>query len=310
MWFKNLFLFKFENSFALNAIELHAELLKKPFAPCLSEQRTSIGWISPLGQDTKELSHQVNGNILFSMMKQEKILPSSVIADNLSERIAEIEEKQNRKVSAKEKREIREDIEHELLPRAFSKNTKLDAWINKKGDYLIINTSSAPRAEEFATLLRKTLGSLPITLPETETHPAVTMTQWLSNLKPADNFSIGHECNLKNHGDDKGQTTYKKHDLSLDEVHANLEAGKFVSELALEWDDKISFVLTENLVIKKLKFLNLLEDKLTNEDPKTHAEHVDIEFALMAGEVELLVNDIFNGLDPDNEVERTAKNVD
>ena len=67
---------------------------------------------------------------------------------------------------------MREDIEHELLPRAFTRTQKMDAWIDPKNGWLILNTPSAPRAEAFTKLLRNTLGSLPVTLPESEVSPA------------------------------------------------------------------------------------------------------------------------------------------
>ncbi len=297
MWFKNLYLFKFEKDFTLNAQELHDELAKKPFTPCSATQKESMGWVAPLGKNTTSLTHASNNYILMSMARQERLLPATVIKEELQEKIEAIQEKEDRKVSAREKKELREDIEHELLPRAFTRTQKIDAWIDPKNGWLILNTPSAPRAEAFTKLLRKTLGSLPIALPESEVSPAVAMTQWLSSNKLPAPFTLGYECELKNQGDDKGSATFKQHDLTLDEIQTSLQAGKYAAKLAIEWDEKISFVLSEDLQIKKLKFLDVLEEQLKDNDPQSHEEHIDIEFALMTGEVAALLDNLMKSLD-------------
>ena len=297
MWFKNLYLFKFEKEFSLNAEELHEELSKKPFTPCSATQKESMGWTAPLGKDTTSFTHASNNYILFTMSRQERLLPATVIKETLQEKVEAIEVQEDRKVSAREKKDLREDIEHELLPRAFTRTQKIDAWIDPTNGWLILNTSSAPRAEEFTKLLRKTLGSLPVTLPESEVSPAVAMTQWLTSHKLPAPFTLGFECELKNQGDDKGSATFKQHDLTLDEVQTSLKAGKYAAKLALDWDEKISFVLSEDLQIKKLKFLDVLEEQLKDNDPQSHAEHIDIEFALMTGEVAAMLKDLMKALD-------------
>jgi len=295
MWFKNLYLFKFEKDFTLNAEELHDALLKKPFAPCSSNQRESMGWVAPLGSGDS-LTHAANKNILITMARQERLLPAAVIKETLQEKVEDIEARENRKVSSREKKELREDIEHELLPRAFTRTQKIDAWIDPLAGWLILNTPSAPRAEIFTKLLRKTLGSLPVTLPEAALSPATAMTHWLSNSQCPEPFSLGFECELKNQGDDKGTAVFKQHDLTLEEVQTSLQAGKYASKLALEWDNKISFVLSEDLQIKKLKFMDVLEEQLKDNDPQTHEEHMDIEFALMTGEVAMMLKDLMKAL--------------
>ncbi|MEH6454956.1 MAG: recombination-associated protein RdgC [Cocleimonas sp.] len=296
MWFKNLYLFKFEKDFPLNAEELHGELEAKPFTPCSATQRESMGWLPPLGKNTTSYTHASNNYILLTMARQERLLPSTVVKETMQEKVEAIEEAEGRKVSSREKKEMKEDIEHELLPRAFTRTQKLDAWIDPTNGWLILNSSSAPRAEEFTKLLRKTIGSLPVTLPDSETSPAVAMTEWLSSGRLPEPFTLGFECELKNQGDDKGSATFKQHDLTLDEIQSSLKAGKFASKLAIEWDEKISFVLSEDLQIKKLKFLDVLEEQLQDNDPQSYEEHMDIQFALMTGEVASLLKDLMKAL--------------
>lgn len=291
MWFKNLFLYQFEKEFDQDADSLHDALSQKPFINCSATQRESMGWIPPLGKKSEAFSHSVDTHILLTMARQERLLPASVIREELQERIIEIQERESRKVGSKEKKELTERIEDELLPKAFTRTQKLDAWIDLRSGWLVINTSSSTRAEAFATLLRKTIGSLPAVPPKSDAVSPV-LTEWLSKFKLPDPFEIGDECEMQGLGDDEGIASFRKHELSTDEVKSNIEAGKTVSKLALIWDRKISFVISEDLVVKKLKFLGVLEEKMNEEDPQSHEERVDIEFALMTGELSKMITDL------------------
>jgi recombination associated protein RdgC len=307
MWFKNIYLYRLENDFTLSPEELHDALLKKAFTPCAATQRESLGWVSPLGKNSEMLTHAANGYILLTMARQERLLPASVIREEMEEKVAEIEAKEDRKVSRKEKKEMRENLEFELLPRAFTRTQKIDAWISPRhqgAGWLVVNTPSAPRAEALSELLRKTLGSLPLALPETEVVPTVAMSKWLKDGVLPVPFELALECELKSEGDEKSVVAFRKHELLTDEVQANLDAGKVVSRLGMVWDNKISFLLTEDLQIRKLRFLDVLEEQLQDSDPQTHEEHLDIEFALMTGEVSAMLGDLFKALNLESPVEQ------
>lgn len=296
MWFKNLYLFKFEKEFTQTADELHELLSRKPFKPCGATQRESMGWVAPLGKNSTALTHSANNVILLSMARQERLLPASVVREEVDERVTVIEHKEDRKVTAKEKKELRENIEHELLPRAFTRTQRMDAWIDPKGGWLIIDSASAPRAETFTKLLRKTLGTLPVALPDTDVTPATAMTAWLQEDNLPVPFLLGVECELKTPDEAKSSAVFKNHELQSDEVQTNLQKGKYVSKLALIWSDKMSFVVTEELQIKKLKFLDVMKDELQNSDAETHEDHIDIEFTLMTGEVSAMLADLLDSL--------------
>lgn len=297
MWFKNLYLFKLNSEFTHTAEELHEALGKKIFTPCSAGQRETTGWVSPLGKNSESLTHAANGYILVTMARQEKILPTSVVRDELDERVETIQNNENRKVSNREKKDLREEIEFELLPRAFARTQKFDAWIDPRNGWIVVNTSASGRAEALTELLRESIGSLPSSLPETNIPVITSMTGWLKDQKTPVPFLLGSECELKSQGEDKSVVTFRKHELTADEIHTNLDSGKLATKLGLEWDEKISFVLTEDFQIKKLKFLDVLSDKLDDDNAETHEEHLDIEFALMTGEVSKLLKDLVKVLD-------------
>ena len=297
MWFKNLYLFKLNSEFSHSAKALHEVLGKQQFAPCSAGQRESTGWVAPLGKNTESLTHTANGYILITMARQEKILPASVIREALEERVDDIQRKEQRKVGNGEKKDLREEIEFELLPRAFARTQKFDAWIDSRGGWIVVNTSSSTRAEELTELLRECIGSLPSSLPETEVPAIVTMTNWLKEEKTPAPFMLGDECELKSQDEDKSVASFRRHALISDEIQSNLDSGKMATKLGLEWDEKISFVLTEEFQIKKLKFLDVLAEQLDAEDPQSHEEHIDIEFTLMTGEVSILLADLVKVLE-------------
>jgi recombination associated protein RdgC len=292
MWFKNLYLYKLQGDFPLSAEELDEKLATKLFAPCGGEQRESTGWVPPLGKNAEALVHSANGYMLLTMAHQERLLPASVIKDELDERVTDIQERESRKVGSKEKKDLREQIEFELLPRAFTRTRKLDAWIDLKDQWLIINTSSPTQAERFTGQLRKTIDSLPVTTPETDSSPVSLMTQWLSEGVLPPPFELGEECELLSQDEAQSVAVFKKHELMAEEVQSNLAHGKQVSKLQIIWDNKISFVLTEDLQIKRLRFLDIFDEQLDEHDPQSHAEKMDIEFSLMTGEVSNLLNNL------------------
>ncbi len=296
MWFKNLYLLRLSNDFAVTPDDLHAALESKPFLGCNKEQREASGWVSPFGRNSEQMLLVADGYLLLTMAHQERMLPSSVIREELDERVADIESKEERKVSTREKKDMREQIEFELLPQAFTRTRKMDAWLDATHGWMVINTSAAAQAERLTKLLRTCLGSLPVATPKTEATPTHTMTQWLKEgVLPAP-FTLGEECELRSQGDEKSVAVFKRHELATDEVQTNLAAGKLVSKLGLVWDEKISFVLTDELQIRRVRFLDVLEDRVKDADPQSHAEKLDIEFALMTGEVTRLLADLMRCL--------------
>ncbi|HPQ94063.1 MAG: recombination-associated protein RdgC [Thiothrix sp.] len=298
MWFKNLYLYRLQKDFPLSAEQLHEQLQHRTFAPCTKDQRENSGWVSPLGRHAESMVHAVNGFILLSMSHQERMLPASVIREELEERVAELEERENRKIGGREKKSMREQIEFELLPRAFTRTRKLDAWIDTQNHWLVVNTASAAQAERLTGLLRKTIDSLPVSLPETSQSPGVLMTRWLTEGVPPAPFELGGECELRAARDETSVATFRNHELMGEDVQSSLAAGKQVSRLMLIWDRKISLMLGDDLLIRRLKFLDLFDEQLDEHDPQSQAERMDIEFTLMTAEVSRMLTDLFGCLNP------------
>ncbi len=285
MWFKNLALFRFTEPLQIDAAELEQKLDAMRFRPCGSHEEFSFGWTPPLGQSAQQLVHAANGFLMICANKEEKVLPAAVVNELLQERIQEAETQQARRLPKKERDALKDDLLFELLPRAFSFSRQTYAYIDPKGGWLIVDAASSKKAEDLASLLRKCLGSLPVTPPLTRQRPVDVMTDWLNTGQAPKDISIENECELRSPEEDGGLIRCKRQDLSAPEIKNHLDTGKQVIKLAVSWADRLSFIVDENLAIKRLAFLDLIQDQLADIETDDRAEQFDAEFSIMSLEL-------------------------
>ena len=292
MWFKNLYFFAFTRPFEWSEEDLEKHLAEHLFTPCGSTEMSHFGWVNALGKHGQSIVHSVGGNHLLCARKEEKILPAPVIKDMVEEKINLLEAEQSRSATKKEKEQFKEDIIFELLPRAFSRINDTHAYINAEHNIIVINTSSRGKAEDFLALLRKVLGTLPVTSVSPEKAPDELMTDWLTEPSIGENFQLGMEAEFHALGDDGAVVRVKNQDLVSDEIKTHLDADKFVVKLALEWDDALSFILCDDLAIKRLKFFDVLQEQNDDIDSDDVIGKLDADFALMAGELNRFIGDL------------------
>jgi recombination associated protein RdgC len=292
MWFKNLYFFAFTRPFNWSEKDLEEHLSEHLFTPCGSTEVSHFGWINALGKHGQSTVHSAAGNHLLCARKEEKILPAPVIKNMLEEKINLLENEQSRKATKKEKEQFKEDIIFELLPRAFSRVTDTHGYINAEHNIIVINTSSRGKAEDFLALLRKVLGTLPVTSISPEKTADEKMTDWLTDFNIGENFQLGMEAEFHALGDDGAVVRVKNQDLTNDEIKAHLDADKFVVKLALEWDDAMSFILCDDLAIKRLKFFDVLQEQNDDIDSDDVIAKIDADFTLMAGELNRFIADL------------------
>ena len=285
MWFKNLSLFRFTETFTLSAEKLEERLETGRFQACGSLQPMSYGWTPPLGRDDGPLVHATGGRLMICALREEKILPSSVVNEILAEKVAEIEERKGTPVRKKERDALRDDIIHDLLPRAFSFTRRLYAYIDPMVGWLVVDSASAKKTEELASWLRRCLESLPVTLPSVRERPASVMTRWLAEGSPPPGIAIESECELRATDEEGAVIRCKNHDLAAPEIQNHLEAGKEVVKLAVVWNDRLGFVLDDTLGIKRLRFLDAVQDQASDVEAADDAERFDADFSIMSLEL-------------------------
>jgi len=285
MWFKNLSIFRLTEAFTLTPEELEQKLEAMSFRPCGSHEESTFGWTSPVTKSAQQWVHSCNGFMMLCGKKEERVLPASVVNEMVQEKILETEEQQGRKLSKKERSAIKDETIFELLPRAFTFSRKIYAYIDPKGGWLIVDAASAKNAEDLLSLLRKCLGSLPAVPINTVEKPVSTMTQWLINNQAPDGITIEDECELRSPEEAGAIIRCKRHDLALPEIKNHLDSGKEVIKLAVNWADRISFIIDEHLAIKRLRFLELCQDQVADIEADNDAEKFDADFSIMSSEL-------------------------
>jgi recombination associated protein RdgC len=300
MWFKNLRAYRLTQPFAIEASQLDEQLAAQRFCPCAPSQSLSLGWTSPLGdQDDAPLVHSASGRLLLRMRREEKLLPASVVREQLDERIEAIELAQGRKVYRKERLSLKDEVVQDCLPRAFSRSSHVTAYIDPAAGWIMVDAASANRAEELLNLLRESIGTFPVLLPQVIDAPLATMTHWLVHDSLPEDFTATGECELREPGDEGGVVRVRGVDLFSEEVQTHLNAGRQVVRMALDWDERVTFVLAEDLCLRRLKFADALlseNDDLPEDDALAR---LDADFVLMSeaiAELYALVIQRFGGL--------------
>lgn len=284
MWFKHLHLYRLHDAPELSSDALASALQEHSAKPLGNADARRLGWTAPAGRlGAGQLVHEIQSHRLLSALRQERLLPASVVKEEVDEMVADIEASEGRKVTRKEKTAFKEQVTENLMPRAFVRSQKIDLWWDTRGQLIGINASSRTRAEDILDLLRETLGSLKVTPLSSQTLPMRAMTTWLGDVtsRPAD-LQLGDQVELKAKGDD-GVLRARQVDLDSDEIQQLLESGRQASKLAISLEGRLSFVLHDDLALKSLRFGDALIEEADHADDGDDAlARLETDFILMA----------------------------
>lgn len=291
-FFKNALVYRLNRDLPFNAENLQAQLEQFVFCPVGSQDMAKSGWVSSLSDGSQMLVHEINGQLLLKIRKEEKIIPSAVVKKAIAEKVEKLEAEQSRKLKKTEKDSIKDEVLHSLLPRAFTKDSFTQVWIDTKNSLIVVDAASARKAEDALALLRKTSGSLPVVPLTLESPVELTITEWVKSGDLPAGFSLGDSATLKAVLEDGGILKSKKQDLISDEIRTHLEAGKLVTELALVWQERIQFTLTDSAAIKRIRFSNELTQQNDDIGREDVVQRADADFLLMAGELSALISQL------------------
>ncbi|KQZ56819.1 MULTISPECIES: recombination-associated protein RdgC [unclassified Lysobacter] len=292
MFFRNLTLFRFPTTTKLDELDTGLEECKlKPVGPL---ELSSRGFISPFGRDAEAMSHRIQDAIWLSVGGEDRLLPGSVVNDMLAKKLAEIEQKEGRKPGSRTRKRLKDELIVDLLPRAFIKPSRTDALLDLEHGIVVVDTSSRKSGENVVSEIRRALGSFPALPLNAEVAPRSILTGWLAGEPLPEGLTLGDECELRDPMEQGAVVKCQRMELQGDEINKHLETGKQVTRLALNLDDHVSFVLGEDLVIRKFKLLDGAVDSLENTERDDLRAELDARFALMSGEVKRL----FNVLEP------------
>jgi recombination associated protein RdgC len=298
MWFKNLRIYRLTKDIDLSPETLEAALAEQNFNPCANMDFSKYGWVPPLGKNSELYTHSCSGYVMICARKQEKILPPAAINEVVEEKVLDFEQEQTRSIYRKEKRTIKEDVIHSLLPRALTRSYLVYAYFDPGNKLLIIDSGSANKAEEFMDHLRATLGSLPVVPLKCHGDAASIMTHWLQETTP-DTFELDNECELQNPRESKNIIRCKNQELESTEILNHLKAGKRVTQLAMCWRDAIRFILSDDFSIKRLRFEEIIQEQAEGE-ADDRATQFDQDFAVMVLQLHEFIKELleeFGGIE-------------
>ncbi len=289
MFFRNLTLFRFSPAVAATLGDLETALDGHRLRPCGPLELSTRGFVPPLGRTQGALTHNVQGCVLFSAGTEDKLLPAAVVHAELDRRIQARAEEVGRPVGGRERRRMKQELLDELLPRAFARPTRLAGYLDITQGWAVLDTASRKAAESVLGGLRQALGSFPALPLAPERAPRLVMTEWLTGKRLPEGLELGDECELREAGGNTGAIARcRRQVLDADEVREHLRAGKQAAQLGLVFDGRIGFVLGEDLVLRRLKFLDTVQVELDAQQPESAAAELDARLALMALELRRL----------------------
>ena len=293
MWFRNLQVYRCPAPFNISATSLEEQLGRHGFRGIAGYETQAQGWASP--RDDGGLVHTVHGQTLISLCSEKKLLPTSVIKDVTKVKAMEAEDRQGYKPGRKQLRELKQQVTDDLLPRAFNVRRHTGIWIDPVKGWLVIDAGSTGKAEEVVRLLHKSVDDFAFQRLDTATSPGAAMTAWLANNDVPRGFSIDQETELQSPVEEKATVRFVRHALDPKEVQRHIATGKQCTRLALTWSDRVSFVLTESLVLKRIAPVAVIRQG-ENAQAQNDDERFDADFVLMTGELRGLITDLVEAL--------------
>jgi len=284
MWFRNLQLYRFSGENAFDSETLATALAGQAFKPCGGLDTHRSGWAPPAGRESQALVHAANGRLLICQQRQDRLLPAAVIREALEDRVEQVSSREARTVGRKERRQLRDEIVTDLLPRAFTRSRFRHAYIDPALQLIVVDSSTTGQAEELLSQLRDTLGSLKVKPVAVSRSPATVLTEWLDKQPPR-GFSLADECELKEPIEHGAVVRGRRIDLAGGDVHAHLDGGMQVSRVAIEWQERIACLVGDDLGLRRLKFLDIVMNEAADTETDDALARFDADFALMTMEL-------------------------
>lgn len=297
---KNAIIYRIPKTWTMPAGAAVEEALDSArFVPCGPTQTESSGWVEPRGEKHGALLECVGGHSIFKLCTETRSVPASAVKTKLDEKLALILQETGRKPGGQRKKELKEEIIQELLPRAFTKTATTTVWLNPRDGFLVVGAGSVGKADKVVTALVELLtvagDGITVSGVDTHTSPSTAMSAWLATREAPYNFTVDRECELKLPDSERSTVRYSRHTLDIDEVVRHIQQGKQATQLALTWDGRVSFVLTDAMLVKKIDFLDVVVDE-HSKDGDGKGDTFDADVAIATGELSKLIPDLIEAL--------------
>lgn len=294
MWFRQLSIFVVPKNAPIDIKALQEALNTKKFQPAGGLDWFSEGWVPP-AKHLDQCIFSARDTHIMSLRREDKVLPPSVVSDFVDQKIAEIEEEEMRKPGRKERITIKEQITDDLLPKAFTRRSLTSGFIHPESSLIFVGSASSAKSEGFISKMRESLPPFPAALPRSNIAPHTLMTDWLAAGACPDGFELDQFCELKEPGTDGGTIKCARLDVSADEIRQLIASGRQVAQLGLIWREKIRFILTDALTLKKIQYLTVLEEEAA-QSADDAASLFEATFTLASAELIELMQELLGHL--------------
>lgn len=288
-WFRNLLIYRLQDGQDFSVERLSQALEQHPFVPCSRHELSRSGWVSPCSAEERPLFGST-GRVLLALMREDKVLPASVIREAVQQRVDAIEQQEGRKVFRKEREQLKDEVTLELLPRAFSRRTLTRALLLPESGWLLVDAGSFKAAELLLNALREALGSLRVTPVAVNEAPATHMSLWLQEpTQQPSGFELEDECELRDTSAEGGVIRIKGQYLCSDEIRAHLDTGMQATRLALCWQSQLRFILHSDLSLHRLRLSDQLQEQLEQDSSDDEYANFDALITHMSLEFHRLI---------------------
>lgn len=272
-------------------------LTNQPAHDCPKQQWQQLGWTSPypdsVGMDA--FVHAHHQYLACQTCLSERLLPSFIIQQHTQEAIADFLAQHGEPPTNQEKKKLKAQVIDQLLPRAFIKKTYCPLYFDTQKKLLVIASTSSHTIEQVIALLRHSLGGLALEPLSFKAPLAECMTAWLKEEKPPVPLTIGARCIIADLPEQRAQCTFKGQEIIHPYVLNHLEQQKKVTELALEWPDRLSFILKANGHISSIKCLDGIQNHMEGLELDEAEAYFRASFMLMTDVLNELITILAQG---------------
>lgn len=301
--FKSASFFRIATDFALPPLDALEEALQKArFMPCGATQPESVGWVPPRGNKSTVMVETIGTQVILRLGIERRPVPASAVKAEVEARVEKYKQETGReRASSKIKKEFKEEALQALLPRAFTKRSSTTLWIDPDHKFLVVDSASLSGADQVVSQLIEALSEIPGSRPGLMAKPVQTtlaasaaMAHWLASREAPVGFTVDRDCELKMPDDQKSTVRYSRHTLEIDEVAEHIASGKVPTQLAMTWNGRVSFILTDMAQVRKIKLLDVVLDGV--QDNGKDDDGFDTDAALVTGELSALIPDLLEAL--------------
>jgi len=286
--FRNVRFYRLDGTWPESEEALSTSLEQAGFEPCGPLTERSSGWVAIDPDTSDSLARRVNGADLIRLRSQSRVLPAAVINEELEVRIEEYRKRMQEAPTPREKRRLKAEARDELMPKAMLKSDRIWGYVDLKEKVLGIDTALESVAERFLRRMQASLDGINIR-PLQFMKPVDELLTGIFFEDAPRQFSLGRECRMQDLGDAASKVRWTDFDLSDKSIRDHVANGMRLSHLSIVYDNTMNFVMDENGVLTKLKFIGMDDDNEGHTDPLARQ---DAEFVLITATLRNLLGDL------------------